>query len=236
MEYNIHLDQLRQQIPIGIRHGLTLLQQTGGDIVQAKALFEEEMTLLIVKKASVSPDVAKEHLLACKYDIASALTRIDEGRFSLSERILKKYNKEEALDLIVRQIEITENIQRKCWLPLQEITHVPPLVYGVLAVHDFLGYESWEGFSSALYFYSDIIIAQFEGVVNMPAMADCLRTAKKQSNAIYAAHKGKDPSVMSNLINEDVVFCVQESFFEKNRSAVLERLHDLIANNITMFP
>lgn len=238
MEHKEQLERLRQQIPIGIRHGLKLLQQTNGDIHRAQELFEIELIQVIINKTAVSPEIAKEHLLACNYDIACAIDRIDEARFSLSERILRRYknNKEEALALIVHQVEATDHIQRKFWLPLDEMNHLAPLVYGVLAVHEFLNYEDWEDFSSAIYFYSDIIAAQFEAVLDMPEIAHCLSAAKKRSDAIHEQYKGQDPSLIANVMNSDAEFSVQADFFRKNRARVVERLYSLVVANMALFP
>lgn len=238
MEHKEQLERLRQQIPISIRHGLKLLQQTNGDIHQAQALFELELIQVVINKIAVSPEIAKEHLLACNYDIAGTIDRIDEARFSLSERILRKHkhNKEEALALIVHQVEATENIQRKFWLPLDKMNHLAPLVYGALAVHEFLNYEVWEDFSSAIYFYSDIIVAQFETVLDMPEIAHCLRVAKMRSDAIHEQYKGQDPSFIANVMNSDAEFCVQADFFGKHSALVVDRLYSLVAANVALFP
>lgn len=238
MEHKAQLEQLRQQIPIGIRHGLNLLQQTNGDIHKAQELFEKEMIPVIISKTAVSTDIAKEHLLACNYDIACALDRIDEARFSLSERILRKHknNKEEALALIVHQVETIEHVQRKFWLPLEDMRHLTPLVYGVLAVHEFLSYEDWEDFNSAIYFYSDIIVTQFEAILNMSEMSYCLRTAKKRADELFEQYKGKDASSFANAMNNDSVFCEQEHFFRKNRTLVVDRLYGLVVEHVALFP
>lgn len=238
MEHKEQLERLRQYIPIGIKHGLKLLQQTNGDIDQAQELFELEMIQVIIDKTTVSPEIAKEHLLACNYDIACAIDRIDEARFSLSERILRKHknNKEEALALIVHQVEVIEHIQRKFWLPLDDMNYLAPLVYGVLAVHEFLSYEDWKDFSSAIYFYSDIIVAQFETVLDMPEMAHCLSAAKKRSDLLLEQYKGKDVSVIVNAINDDAAFRVQANFFAENRARVVDKLYGLVVEYVALFP
>ena len=196
------------------------------------------MIQVVINKTAVSPEIAKEHLLACSYDITCAIDRIDEARFSLSERILRKHkhNKEEALALIVHQVEATEHIQRKFWLPLDEMNHLTPLVYGVLAVHEFLNYDDWEDFSSALYFYPDIIVAQFETVLNMPEIAHCLRAAKKRSDELLEQYKGKDVSVIANVINKDAAFCVQANFFTAHRGRMVDKLYSLVVEHVALFP
>lgn len=114
MQYKEELDLLRQQIPIGIRHGLNLLDRTNGDIHLARSLFEDELIAIIIGKTSVLPEVAQRHLVAANYDIAKALGSIDDERFTLPERILRKSkdNKEEALSLLARNLEDAKNLKR----------------------------------------------------------------------------------------------------------------------------
>jgi hypothetical protein len=82
---------LRQRIPIGLRHGQVLLENTNGNIDEAEHLFKKETIATLIEKTGVSHDTAKLHLEKNKYDIASALKAIDEEQHSLSERILRRY-------------------------------------------------------------------------------------------------------------------------------------------------
>ncbi|MGF6845625.1 hypothetical protein QFZ51_000860 [Chitinophaga sp. W3I9] len=229
---------LRQQIPIGARHGLNLLNQTNGNVEQARLLFEAEMVQVIVNKTAVSPEIARKHLIIHNYDIAQTISSIDEERFTLSQRILKKAknNKEEALTLIVQSIESTENIQRKFWLPLEELGHLPPHVYCLLILHDFLSYEDWEGFSSAIYFHPDIVVSQLETMLNLPQVADHLRIARKCSDEIYQQYKGQTESVIANKMAGDAEFSQHESGFMAGRSLIVDRLYNMVVDNIGLFP
>ncbi|MEZ2441815.1 hypothetical protein AB6805_08855 [Chitinophaga sp. RCC_12] len=229
---------LRQQIPIGARHGLNLLNHTNGNVEQARRLFEAEMVQVIINKTAVSPEIARKHLTIHNYDIAETISSIDGERFTLSQRILKKTknNKEEALTLIVQSIESTENIQRKFWLPLEELGYLPPPVYCLLVLHDFLSYEDWEGFSSAIYFHPDIVVSQLETVLNLAQVAGHLRAARKRSDEIHQQYKGQTESVIANKVAVDAEFSQHESGFVAGRSLIVDRLYNVVVDNIGLFP
>jgi hypothetical protein len=233
---------LRQQIPIGARHGLNLLNQTNGNVDQAKRLFEAEMIQIIINKTSVSSDIARKYLMIHNYDITQTIASIDKERFTLSQRILRKAknNKEEALTLIIQSIESTEKIQRKFWLPLEELSYLPLPVYCLLVLHDFLSYEDWEGFSSAIYFHSEVVVSQLETGLDLPQVADRLRAAKKRSDEIYQQYKERTEfgieSIIANKVAADAEFCEHEAGFEAERSLIVDRLYNVVVDNIELFP
>ncbi|SKD08541.1 hypothetical protein SAMN05660461_4413 [Chitinophaga ginsengisegetis] len=236
------LNLLRQQIPIGARHGLHLLNQTNGNVEQARLLFEAEMIQIITNKTAVSSDIARKHLIIHNYDIVQTIASIDEERFTLSQRILRKAknNKEEALTLIVQSIESTKNIQRKFWLPLEELGHLPPPVYCLLVLHDFLSYEDWESFGSAIYFHSDIVVSQLETMLDLPQVAYHLRAAKKRSDEIYQQYKGRTEfgieSIIANKLATDAEFSEHERGFEAERPLIVDRLYSMVVDNVGVFP
>lgn len=236
------LNLLRQQIPIGARHGLNLLNQTNGNVEQARRLFEAEMIQIIIDKTSVSSDIARKYLTIHNYDITQTIASIDGERFTLSQRILRKAknNKEEALTLVVQSIESTENIQRKFWLPLEELTYLPPPVYCLLVLHDFLSYKDWEGFSSAIYFHSDIVVSQLEAVLHLSQVVYHLRAAKKRSDEIRQQYKGRTEfgieSIIANKITADDEFGEHEAGFDAERPLIVDRLYNMVVDNIGLFP
>ncbi|MBS0026054.1 hypothetical protein ACTJJ0_10910 [Chitinophaga sp. 22321] len=241
MQYKEEFDLLRQQIPIVIRHGLNLLSKSNGNINEARRWFEEEMIQVIIHKTSVSPEVAQKHLLACEYDIARTIAGIDEERFTLSERILRKAkdNKEKALDLIGHNLEDAKKIERKYWLKLDELEQLSPVQYCLLAVKEWLDYEDYEGFSCAVYFYLDIAAQQIEEQLLLPELANGLRAARKISNELFEQHKRKSAAkkfpIVSKLLNENPVYISSKDGFRKIRPVVIDRLYDLVVNNIEQF-
>lgn len=238
--YKEQLQLLRQQIPIGIRQGIQLLNQTNGDVDQAQRLFETGVIEVIIQKTAVSIDVARKYLITHHYDIPQTIASINATRFTLSERILQKSkdNKEEALTLIVQSIESTSNIQREFWLPLETLTYLAPPVYCLLVLHEFLSYEDWEGFSSAIYFYPDLVITQLETLPGLQFVATHLREAKKRSDEIYRQYKYRKElaSEIANKVADDAAFCEHQAGFEAAKTLIVDRLYNLMVENIGLFP
>lgn len=238
LPYKEQLHLLRQQIPIGIRQGIQLLNQTNGDVGKARQLFEAAVIETIIQKTSVSADIARKNLVTHNYDIPQTIASINTGRFTLSERILQKSKdkKEDALTLIMQSIEATSNIQRKFWLPLEELAYLPSPVYCLLVLHEFLSYEDWEGFGSAIYFHPGIVTAQLETLPGLEFIANHLREAKRRSDEIYQQYKGKQPSEISNKVADDAAFCRHQAGFETAKPLIIDRLYSLVVENIGLFP
>jgi NACalpha-BTF3-like transcription factor len=69
---NIYKDQLeilRQRIPVGVRHGLILLEKTDGDLEKAEIQFQEEMITQIIHKTEVTRETATRYLKQNNFDI-----------------------------------------------------------------------------------------------------------------------------------------------------------------------
>lgn len=241
MQYKEELDLLRQQIPIGIRHGLNLLDKTNGDVNLARGLFENELAEIIVGKSSVSREVAKKHLVAANYDIAKTLVSIDEERFTLPERILRKSkdNKEKALSLLARNLEDTKKLKRDYWLALDQLQDLSAVQYCLLVVMEWLDYEDYEGFDHAIYFYPDIATTQIETLLLLPEIAGYLREGKVRRDQIIEQYKsqkpGKKPFHVSNVINVDAEFVGNENGFRESRGIIVDRLYELVVNNVGQF-
>lgn len=241
MQYKEELDLLREQIPIGIRHGLNLLIKTNGDINIACRLFEDELTGIIISKTSVSREVARHHLVAANYDIAKALVSIDEEQYTLPERILRKSkdNKEWALGLLARNLEDAKSITRKYLLTLDQLQDLSAVQYCLLVVMEWLDYEDYEGFDHAIYFYPDIAATQIETLLLLPEVAGYLRAGRVRSDQIIEQYKskspGKKPFHVSNVINVDAEFVGNENGFRESRAIIIDRLYELVVNNIGQF-
>jgi hypothetical protein len=241
MQYKEELDLLRQQIPIGIRHGLNLLDKTNGDIHLARGLFEDELTEIIVGKSSVSWEVARSHLVAANYDIAKTLVSIDEERFTLPELILRKSkdNKEEALSLLARNLEDAKKLKRDYWLALDQLQDLSAVQNCLLVVKEWLDYEDYEGFDAAIYFYPDITATQIETLLLLPEVAGYLRAGRVRSDQIIEQYKskrpGKKPFHISNVINVDEEFVGNENRFKESKAIIIDRLYELVVNNIGEF-
>lgn len=114
MEWLSEIRKLRKNVPVGIQVARRLLERTGGDVDEAIKLFHIDQINILTAKADVTHQEAENVLLATNYDIAEALRRIDEQRYTLTELILRK-NKDagDALNNIALAIEYEWD--RSCW-------------------------------------------------------------------------------------------------------------------------
>ncbi|PSL49499.1 hypothetical protein CLV51_101833 [Chitinophaga niastensis] len=236
------LDLLRQQIPIGIHHAINLLDKTNGDIAQAKSLFEEEIVNIIINKTSVLPEVAKRHLIKNGYDISKTLISIDEERFTLTELILHKTknNKEDGLYKIAYAIEERENLKRNFWLSFESLGNLNAYQYCIVTICEWLEYEDYENFSSALYFYVDIVTNEIEIKLSLPQVANYIRRAKQRREEILALYKEKQQDknfiLVGEFVERDKEYRKNEDAFHKERTLIIDRLHDLVMKNVSRFP
>ena len=90
MEWLSEIRTLREDVPVGIQAARRLLEKTGGDVDEAIKLFHIDQINILTAKADVSHQEAETVLLETNYDIAEALRRIDEQRYTLTELILRK--------------------------------------------------------------------------------------------------------------------------------------------------
>ncbi|WP_142684369.1 hypothetical protein [Chitinophaga polysaccharea] len=238
LPYKEQLHLLRQQIPIGIRQGIQLLNQTNGDVDEARLIFEAAVIETIIQKMAVSADTARKYLAIHHYDIPQTIASINTERFTLSERILQrsKNNKEDALTLIVQSVESSSGIQREFWLPLEELAYLPPPVYCLLVMYEFLNYEDWEGFASAIYFYSGIVTIQLETLPGLEFVANHLREAKRRSDEIYQQCKGWQASEISNKVADDAEFGRHQAVFNAAKTMIINGLYSLVMEHVGVFP
>jgi len=110
----------------------------------------------------------------------------------------------------------------------------------LLVLHDFLSYEDWEGFGSAIYFHSDIVVSQLETMLDLPQVAYHLRAAKKRSDEIYQQYKGRTEfgieSIIANKLATDAEFSEHERGFEAERPLIVDRLYSMVVDNVGVFP
>lgn len=238
MQHQQEVSLLRQQIPIGLRHALQLLDNTNGNIDQAIHQFKAEMVVIVVEKAAVATETAAEHLAKCNYDIAKTLASIEEERYTLPERILrsKKNDKEGALTLLADNLEKEQQLPRNYWLLLDQLPTLTPVQYTLAVVKEWWEYLDYEGFDHAIYFYLDIVAPQLETSLRLPGIAHCLRAARVRSDELIAHYQKKPVKKVSihvaNVINADPWFLKQEAAFEAQRGLIIDRLYELVAANL----
>ena len=236
-KYIEELKILRERLPIGIRHGLTLLEKTNGGIEEAEKLFQEEMIAHTAGKAGVSADIAARHLEKSNFDVGRAVQSIDEERYTLTELILRrcKDRKEEALDIIAAAAFEAHDIPWDFRVP--EGLSLPREVYCVLTVLGWINYVDWEGFDVALSAELDIVTVQIENVLSLPELAENLRRASAIQELKFERSKNiKDYVKATNELRKNEIYQECENYYEEQRSVLIDRLYKLIADNIKVFP
>ena len=230
------LKLLRQHFPsMGLKHGLALLEKTNGDIDAAENLFKAKMREIVIAKTGVATDMATSHLQKNNFDIALALESIDEERYTLTERILKRFkdDKKEALRRLADAVSANNNIKREFWLDFDDLAKQPPEIFCVLAVVEWLNYESWEDLSSALYFNFDLVIEKIEKDLSFAEIAETLKKAKQIYEAQYEAQITKLKK--EGWMGPTPEFSEQWDLFEKQRPMLIDKLYEFVQKNIDSF-
>lgn len=234
--YRKKLEILRQHIPVGLQHGLTLLEKVNGDLEQAKKQFQNEMVILVINKTGLSADIAKKHLQNNNYDINITLKNIYEECYSLTERILRRYKdkKEEALVKLVYALEEENELIQNFWLHFEDLSPKTPEIFCLLAIMDWLNYYDFEGLDYAIYFNLDLVTHQIEQQLLLSEIAQTLKIAtqihKKQNMQQKKAFKE------NKIISHTPEFTEQSRLFEKQRPILINALYEFAKNNASKFP
>jgi hypothetical protein len=224
------INYLRERLVIGIRYAQVLLEKTNGDAEKAILLYQHEMIGATMAKAGVYEEMAAKHLAKHKYDISMALKSIDEERYSLGERMMRRYaDKEEALSRLADAVQVKRNY----WLDVEDAATKPNAVFCLLVIKDWFDYEGWEGFDSALFHNTELVTDLISTNFQLPAIADTIRDAK----FIYASQQ---PAQMEKLWKEGAVgptpeFKAIEKQFLAQRPMLIDRLYEYVNDHLYQF-
>ncbi|SFO52831.1 hypothetical protein SAMN05428949_5588 [Chitinophaga sp. YR627] len=235
------LSLLRQRIPVGLTAGLKLLEKADGDINDAVLLFRKEILQTLVSKIGLPEDLIQRHLINNNYDIDATIKSIDEERFTLTERILKRYqNKEEALDQITFAVLERHSIYRDGWLDFKQLAGFPTEVYCLVAITEWLLYVDYEALDVALSFRLEEISDQLETVLQLSSLSNAQRQAGELAELLYT--KYEVPGNIENYIaavqelRESDIYRQYEHLYKEQRDLVIEKLYDLVKANVQLFP
>ena len=232
------IQQLRSLIPVGLRHAQALLERCAGNPQQAAELYKSELLPLLMDKSGLPPEQAREYLHNAGYDLNRALHAIEEARFTLTLRILRKHHRDKgrALDLIAQAIETEEQLPRQYWLAFEPLEQLAPAPRCFMVLHEWLAFEDWEGFDSALHFHLPQVIAQFRHL-QLDALADTLEQADQRQKYLRASHAGSDsPTALAARINQDPLFNSHQDAYNRYRALLDERLFEWVEQHIRQFP
>ncbi len=239
--YKDKLEILQQRIPIGDRKGFTLLEKTEGDTDEAEKYFTEERISIIVNKAGIPSEIALHHLQENNFDIKQTIKIIENKYFTATELILKKDNdKEEVLDKIFSAIVKKYDWKRSFLNDHDEIKDIPHELYSFATVMEWLYFENWENFESALFNHLDMVTKQMRTKLNLPQLADYLEKARSITHYFYEKYEtSKDHNnyvKATNELRKNKEFITTEEKFNHLKPLLEERLYEFVKNNIEKFP
>lgn len=133
----------------------------------------QQLTDVVAAKAGVDAACAARHLALHAHDVAAALRSIDLERYTLTQRLLKKYrhDPEDALQHVALAIAQQENIGTDSALRAERIAALAPPLACVMLLADWLAYVEWEGFDSALHANFDAVNALVQTDLGLPPLA-----------------------------------------------------------------
>ncbi|SKA38269.1 hypothetical protein SAMN04488128_104407 [Chitinophaga eiseniae] len=207
MDHEEQLKQLREQVPVGLRHAALLLEKAGGDVIAARQLFIQEVQAIMLSKTTAPREMVLQLLEQHHYDIPRTLTAIEAALYTITERILRKIgnNPEAVIDKVALAVETATPLHRNYWLPLDTMALPNSCQQTFMVVHEWLSYEGYEGFDSALYFYRELA-------------GTTLRDRLSCAEAAAAIREG------------------DAAAFDLHRESVIQQLYQLVVNNISQFP
>jgi cytochrome bd-type quinol oxidase subunit 1 len=233
--YLAALQVLRQRTPIGMRHGLALLQQTKGDVAAAEALFQQELTQLVAHQAQVPEAAARHALERADYEVPRALQQLEQQRYSLTQRILRRYrDPTDAVRRVADALEQTYQVPRSSWLDLAAAQRLLPPLACVLVVNEWLVYEDWEGLAAAVYFQLEVVLAYCDHLLLLPQVSHALRHVAALEQAQAALRDQQ--LIRLGVFSPGPEVAAASAAFDVLRPRLVQRLYELIKEHIELFP
>lgn len=229
------LNALRQRITIGMRHGLALLHQTSGDVLAAEALFRQELMRLVAHKAGVPAADARRALQLAGYDVPQALQQLEQARYSLTQRILRRYREPaDAVRRVADAVEQAWQVPREYWLRIDAAQLLPPPLACMLVVNEWLAYEDWESRGAAVYFHLDVVLTYLDQPLALPQTVHTLRLVAALEKAQAAPRRYQLVRTGSFMPAPD--FQAASAEFDAQRPRIIQAVYELIECNIGLFP
>jgi hypothetical protein len=233
--YLAELSALRQRTPIGVRHGLALLQQTNGDVAAAEALFQQELIRLVAHQAQVPEAAARHALELAGYEVPRTLQQLEQARYSLTQRLLRRYREPaDAVRRVADAVEQVHQVPRTYWLDMAAAQRLAPPLACVLLVSEWLAYEDWEGLDAAVYFHLEAVLTYLDQVLALPQASQALRyvAALEQEQAERRRHQLTSTGVFSPAPEVEAA----RAAFDALRPRIVHHLYELIDHHIALFP
>ncbi|WP_336716098.1 hypothetical protein [Chryseobacterium mucoviscidosis] len=121
-----------------------------------------------------------------------------------------------------------------------KIKDFPIELYSFVTVMEWLYFENWEDFESALFHHFDIVTEQMRIKLNLPKLADYLEKARSIAHYFYEKYEtSKDHNnyvKATNELRKNKEFIAAEEKFILLKPLLEEHLYELVKNNIEKFP
>lgn len=229
------LRTLRQRTPIGLRHGLALLQQTKGEVAAAEALFQQELTRVVAHQAQVPEAAARHALELAGYEVPRALQQLEQARYSLTQRLLRRYrDPADAVRYVADAVEQTHHVPRTYWLDMAAAQVLPPPLACVLVVNEWLAYEDWEGLNVAVYFHLEAVLAYLDHLLALPQVSHILRAAATLEQEQVASRRRQ--LARTGAFRPRPELQAVQAAFEALRPRIVQGLYEVIEQHIGLFP
>lgn len=187
MDHEEQIKQLREQVPVGLRQAASLLEKTGGDVAAARQLFIQEVQTVVLGKTAAPHEMVSKLLEQYHYDIPRTLNAIEEALYTITERILRKNknNPEAAIDKVALAVETATPLHRDYWLPLETMVLPNAGQQVFMVVYEWLSYEDYEGFDSALYFHRELVSTILRDRLSCAEAAAAIRDGDAAAFMLY---------------------------------------------------
>lgn len=238
---DIKLEILMQRIPVSHKQGEKLLEKVKGDLEEAEKNYVEESVAQVCTKTGVKSEIALKHLIDCNFDIRLTIESINENVYTSTERITRKYSakKEKALDEIFLEVINKYNIKKKFWISPEDLKQLPTEIYGFIVIMEWLNFESWENYQSALLFNIQKFTEQIDLKLSLFEISNSLRKAEDVVVQVYDKLEVDDSNKYVEATNElmkNKEFVEAESKFREQRKLIIDKLYEFVQDNISKFP
>jgi len=240
MNHKNKLKILRKQLPISIKHGLELLNQTNGNIEEATQLFKDFTFKQLNSKMKLNSEIVQNLLFETNYNLELAIEKAEKLQFSPSEIILRKsISNREKIDFIVTQIEQENNLIRKYITHTkEELAQLSFHRKVIVTLYDWLNNHESDyefnigcGLMKTSCYYIEIIF-------KMPKLSNAVLNADKLYDEIVIPWNSEMKLYYESKkqLKEDKQFKNNLKIFISKRVELYEKMIEFIKENISKFP
>jgi hypothetical protein len=189
----------------------------------------------VAHKAEVTEAAARHALELASYEVLQALQQLDQARYSLTQRILRRYREPaDAVRRVADAVAQTHQVPRQYWLDFEAVQLLPPPLAGVLVVTEWLAYADWEGLDAAVHFHLEAVLAYLNQLLALPQARRALRqvAALEQAQAESRRRQLTDTGAFRSAPEVETA----TTAFKAQYPLIVQRLYEVIIHHIEFFP